>query len=693
MLAASVLGRHIFYNGSKYDGGSTAINASDDLAVATDKSAYLAGSGSATFSNITSYARGINGIMIDVEDLAGAVSVADFTFQMSTQGSANNTPSLWEAAPAPSAISLRPGAGTSGSDRLEITWANGAIANRWLRVIFEGNDTLGSFNTNTGLNESDVFYFGNRIGDDGSGTPTLAVTSAIDELAARNNPGAGATVTNLYDFDRSGVVNATDAITARNNSGTLTKVNLAAPISIELTSVVPFTIDLTPQLRATTSSTAIMPNFTVLSLDVDLNNDGDFGDPGEVNYTSAMYYQGVSTFYVTPGLPAVPTNYDIKLRIRATGNDGLESISDTLDLEVDTDMSSALESYINTPDESYYYTLANTVTGSGYTFYVLDMTSQTWRSSDEVNMPDWRHWVEVVVPDGALAETALLYITGGNNNFGSPPSSPDSSMLSLALSTHTVTVRLRTVPSEPLIFADEGFSRSEDEIIAYSFDKFLEHIGEAGNDTWPVLVAMAKSAVRAMDTVQDFIPTVRIGEQIDDFLVTGYSKRGWTTWLTAAADDRVRAIIPGVIDVLNQGPQMVHHYNVYGFFSPAIHDYADMNIFERILTPEAQLLSQIVDPYRYLHNGRFDDMPKLLINSAGDEFFVSDSAQYYFSDIPGSDNYLRYLPNTGHSLDSRAAESTYSFYEAILNNRPLPEFSWTVSNDGLFILQEDTSDL
>ncbi|REK19327.1 MAG: hypothetical protein DWQ37_01375, partial [Planctomycetota bacterium] len=40
-----VLGRQIFYNGSKFDGFSTAINASDDLAIATDKSAYLPGSG------------------------------------------------------------------------------------------------------------------------------------------------------------------------------------------------------------------------------------------------------------------------------------------------------------------------------------------------------------------------------------------------------------------------------------------------------------------------------------------------------------------------------------------------------------------------------------------------------------------------------------------------------------------------
>ncbi|REK18073.1 MAG: hypothetical protein DWQ37_04915, partial [Planctomycetota bacterium] len=176
VAGAQVLGRQIFYNGSKFDGFSTAINASDDAAIATDKSAYLPGSGPSTFSNITSYTRGINGVMVDIVNPAGTLTVADFTFKMSTQVGANNTPSTWAAAPAPTAFSVRTGAGVSGSDRVEIVWADGAIANRWLEVIVEGNDAAGGSNTNTGLAESDIFFFGNRIGDAGSGTPTLAIT-------------------------------------------------------------------------------------------------------------------------------------------------------------------------------------------------------------------------------------------------------------------------------------------------------------------------------------------------------------------------------------------------------------------------------------------------------------------------------------------------------------------------------------
>jgi PhoPQ-activated pathogenicity-related protein len=423
---------------------------------------------------------------------------------------------------------------------------------------------------------------------------------------------------------------------------------------------------------------------------MDANNDGFF-DPDELSRSESVTYNGSSTFELTPALERRDEVYTVRLRARLKDSDAVFGASTAVPMIVDTLTSDALKEYVTAPDDSYKYSVANTVDGPGYTFYALDMTSQTWRSPLDVNKPDWRHWVEVVVPDSPVGDTALLYITGGSNNFGAPPSAPDTSILQLALATNTVTVRLRTVPSEPLVFTDETREREEDEIIAYSFDKFLEHLGDEGNESWPLLVAMAKSAVRAMDTVQDFIAKPEIkNTQIEHFVVTGYSKRGWTTWLTAAADERVKAIVPGVFDNLNQGSQMVHHYGVYGFFSEAVHDYSDMQIFERILTPEALELSRIVDPYRYLGTGRFDDMPILVLNSAGDEFFVTDSSQFYIHDLPGDNKYQRYIPNTNHGLDVRAAESTLTFYDAVLNDRALPEFSWTVEQDGRIVVHADT---
>ena len=73
-------------------------------------------------------------------------------------------------------------------------------------------------------------------------------------------------------------------------------------------------------------------------------------------------------------------------------------------------------------------------------------------------------------------------------------------------------------------------------------------------------------------------------------------------------------------------------------------------------------------------------MPKLIINATGDQFFLPDSSQFYFDDLPGV-KYLRYIPNTDHSLGgSDAAQTIEACYQAVLAKAPLPQFSWTLQS-------------
>ena len=205
---ASVAGRRIFYNNSKFDGNSAAHGAADDAAIAS-KSALLPG-GTATAANYTSYSRGINGVMIDIAGLNGTPTAADFTFRVGN----NNTPAGWALAPAPANITVRAGAGTGGSSRVTITWADGAIKNTWLQVTAK---------TSLGLPAADVFYFGNAFGETGNSAANAQVNST-DEIGARSNPKTflnPALVGDTYDFNRDGFVNATDQIIARSNSTTL----------------------------------------------------------------------------------------------------------------------------------------------------------------------------------------------------------------------------------------------------------------------------------------------------------------------------------------------------------------------------------------------------------------------------------------------------------------------------------------
>jgi PhoPQ-activated pathogenicity-related protein len=98
-------------------------------------------------------------------------------------------------------------------------------------------------------------------------------------------------------------------------------------------------------------------------------------------------------------------------------------------------------------------------------------------------------------------------------------------------------------------------------------------------------------------------------------------------------------------------------------------------------TPEYQSLMDLVEPYEY--RDRLT-MPKFIINATGDQFFLPDSSQFYFDELPGI-KYLRYVPNADHSLrETDALETLVACYHAVLNNLPLPRFSWNLDADGSF---------
>ena len=213
MLAASVVGRHIFYNNSAFDGNDLAINAADDAAIATDKTAHEPGQ-IATFANYTSYSRGINGIMIDVESLAdpGQISLRDFQFRTGREDDVAN----WLTAPNPSEIVVRPDAGTNGSDRITLVWPDNAIDNEWLHVTVNATPQ-------TGLEAPDAFIFGNAIGESGDRLSS-AIVDVQDERGPRENPHAFfdlAEIEDAYDYNRDRYVNATDQIIARSNANTI----------------------------------------------------------------------------------------------------------------------------------------------------------------------------------------------------------------------------------------------------------------------------------------------------------------------------------------------------------------------------------------------------------------------------------------------------------------------------------------
>ncbi len=344
----------------------------------------------------------------------------------------------------------------------------------------------------------------------------------------------------------------------------------------------------------------------------------------------------------------------------------------------------ALDRYIAAPDPSYGYKLVNTVKGEGQTTFVLEMTSQSWLTTNEVNRTVWKHWLLIVKPDTVTSTKSLLFISGGSNDKPAPTAA-DANIVKVALETKSIVAELKMVPNQPLTFTGETKSRVEDSLIAYTWDKFLR----TGDEKWPARLPMTKSAVRALDTVTAFCASpAGGGVKVDGFVVSGGSKRGWTTWTTAAVDKRVVAIIPIVIDMLNIEPSFKHHFEAYGFWAPAVGDYTAMHIMDWTGTPEYRALMKIEEPYEYRQRLT---LPKFIINATGDQFFLPDSAQFYFQDLPGV-KYLRYVPNADHSLRGSDAWLTLlASYQAILVNAPLPQFSWTLEKDGAIRVQTKTT--
>jgi len=303
------------------------------------------------------------------------------------------------------------------------------------------------------------------------------------------------------------------------------------------------------------------------------------------------------------------------------------------------------------------------------------MASQVWRSGRDVDRVLWKHWMHVYVPRSVETDTALLFVTGGDES-PVPPQDPVDRLVEAAGTARAVTAVLYNVPNQPLRFlADPEFrARTEDGILAFAWARFRD----TRDPEWLGLLPMVKSAVRAMDTVSAFTAGIEDCPAVKHFVVAGASKRGWTAWLTAAVDRRVVGVAPIVIDVLNMRPSIKHQREAYGRFSHALGDYVENRIVELLDAPDAEAALAIIDPWQY--RSRYT-MPKLILNSTGDQFFLPDSWRFYWDDLPDP-KFLRYVPNTNHGLNDSAYDTLITFFTALVRGIPLPVCRWTVEAPG-----------
>ena len=324
-----------------------------------------------------------------------------------------------------------------------------------------------------------------------------------------------------------------------------------------------------------------------------------------------------------------------------------------------------LSRYVGQADGSYAFHTIHSGQLAGADYLAAILTSQTWRGIV------WKHQLFIVRPRRLDVPTtqALLFIDGGSwepeYDSATPKALPRRArvFVRLANALRVPVAIVRQVPFEPLF---DG--RREDALIAYTFEQYLD----TGDPDWPLLLPMVKSASRAMDAVQE-LARQQWGLSIQRFTVTGASKRGWTSWLTAAVDPRVSSVAPMVIDMLNMRAQIELQRQTFGGLSEQIQDYEQIHFPERIDSPTGRELVSIVDPYSY--RDRLTQ-PKLILLGTNDPYWPLDALNAYWGGLPEEKRVL-YLPNQTHDLRDvdRLIGSVAALVHYSERGKPLPELS------------------
>jgi PhoPQ-activated pathogenicity-related protein len=321
-----------------------------------------------------------------------------------------------------------------------------------------------------------------------------------------------------------------------------------------------------------------------------------------------------------------------------------------------------LPEYVKRPESVYAWRLKEKISQPDGTIYDMELVSQVWQGIT------WKHQLQVYQPkDTAPQATMLLWNTGGTANKRNMTLG-----MELAKRTQAPCAFLYGIPNQPL-FGD----KKEDALIALTFVKYLT----TKDENWPLLFPMVKSVVKAMDALEEFS-----GKEwkapVKQFIISGASKRGWTTWLTATVDKRVKAIAPLVIDTLNMKAQMPHQLEAFGTYSEEIGDYTQNGLTALPDTPAANRLLKMVDPYSYREKLK---LPKMIINGNNDDYWTVDALNLYWDGLEGP-KWLLYVANAGHNLQqkdenskpdsSRVLNGLSVFVRAQMTDQALPQLKW-----------------
>lgn len=305
----------------------------------------------------------------------------------------------------------------------------------------------------------------------------------------------------------------------------------------------------------------------------------------------------------------------------------------------------------------------------GYEFRCLQMVSQVWEPEPVVEPRRWEHDVALHIPRNAVPGKALLVVNNGVRH--GPAQTPDytrEALREVALKSQMAVVMISDAPNQYVTFSDVEKPLREDDAVAHTW----AHSLRGAAPELPLHVPMAAAASRAMDLAE-----LELGKQgltVDSFIITGASKRGWSAWLTALADQRVMAIVPAVIDVADTSDMLAGLRKRYGGHWPlALGPYQQAGVLQQLGTPAFERLMAMMDPMQYLNEeGQRLAIPKYLVSASGDDFFAPDPVTDYQQRLPGQTS-LRVLPNSDHGgVRQQVVSTLVPAVTRLRDGKPLP---------------------
>ncbi|KAM9964235.1 hypothetical protein ACTFIW_005896 [Dictyostelium discoideum] len=340
--------------------------------------------------------------------------------------------------------------------------------------------------------------------------------------------------------------------------------------------------------------------------------------------------------------------------------------------------SKILRNYVEKKDSHYKWSLNETYeTNFNSKIYILELTSQQWMK-DHSDNSIWKHWLTICVPNDYLNKNnhnvGHMHITDGmNQNWATPTlQSLNKFSMDICNQTSAITSTLYQVPNQFITFENDGIPRQEDDIVAYTWRKYID----TQDSNWVSLLPQTKAATSAMTAIQEF------GKQkslytIEKFVVSGASKRGWTTYgIAMVGDKRLAAAIPMVIGVPNLVKDIKDQFTSYGNWSWALDSYQNQGIPSFFDTKYFKVVTDIVDPLNYLDVMK--SIPKFIILTVHDEFFLPDSTKYFFNQIKGEKRLGIYQTNHGISTFQGVSTEVSKYFKLISSNQVRPELTWNI---------------